>query len=171
MRFPTITAMVRGGLVTALAGVALLAAGSWHARPASAFDVWCYDDPVIMYDGMPQSITVGMAQSSVNHLIGPVVIVVQVPAGHTVSMGPAQPGPFQVVTQIVQGGGNNGHGPTIRLGTFVPADSGFDVTVTTVDGYGVTNVTPGKSNRLITAAFNPRAGSGQAGRSGDGNSQ
>jgi hypothetical protein len=171
MRFPTLSSLVRGAVVTAMAGVVLLAAGSLHARSASAFDVWCYDDPIIMYDGMPQSITVGMAQSSVGHLTGPVAIVVQAPAGHTVTLGPDQSGPFKVVTQIVEGGGDNGRGPVIRLATLVPGDSSFDVTVTTVDSFGVTNVTPGRSNRLITSTFNPKAGSGTADKPGNGDSR
>ncbi len=60
MRFPRVTAFVRGGLITALSGVALLAAGSWHARSASAFDVWCYDDPLVSINGRIVDTQVGV---------------------------------------------------------------------------------------------------------------
>jgi hypothetical protein len=142
----------------AAGGLLLLSGGLAHARGTRAFDVWCYDDPVILVDGVPQSITVGLPQSDVSHLVGPVVVVVAAPNGHTVTEGPAQPGPFQVVIAIVPSANAHDRSPVVHITTFVPADARFDVTVTVTNGNGYSKTSHGTSLTPIHTDFNPLAG-------------
>jgi hypothetical protein len=139
----------------AAAGLLLLSGGLAHARSTSAFDVWCYDDPIILVDGVPQSITVGIPQSDVSHLIGPVVVTVEAPAGHTVTLGAPLPGPFQVLTNIIPSSNHFSTSPVVRTTTIVPADARFNVTVTVVDGSGQSKTSSGQSWMPIHTDFNP----------------
>jgi hypothetical protein len=70
---------------SAIAGVmlAILAvAGLCWPRAASASDVWCWDDPVLLIDGVPIAVNLGIQQQHLD-IIESIDITVEVPPGTT----------------------------------------------------------------------------------------
>jgi hypothetical protein len=107
-------------LVAGVMTLAVIIAAAWRPQPAHASEVWCWDDPVLMIDGVPIALNLGIRTAHLD-AVEEIDIAVEVPRGT----------PIRVL--YIERGSIT---PKVRFN--YPADSDFDQPVGPINSARVT---------------------------------